>query len=526
MKKAIGLLLVMMLSLSMAACGGKNTKNTNANPDTGNKTSVTEKKEDPKAPVVEEDKPLFDKPVEITMMTDSHPSWPFQDDWYVVKAIKEHTNAVLKVDAIGGSSFSEKFNITMASGDLPDLMWLTKNQAQKYGAEGAFANVLDHLDNMPNFKKWYESDTDYALNFADAEGKLYGLPVIGMGETNTRGYLYREDIFKKHNLQVPTNEVEFYDVLKELKKEYPNSYPFAFRAGINQFLMMAPQWGTNAEPAYLPDPSKNEWAYGAVSDEFKEMTVYFNKLYKEGLIPTDFLTLSTGAWENIMTTSEGFIAVDYLVRIDSLNSPMREQNPDFTIAYMAPPKMGTNGQAMFPFSAVMDRMVVVSNNDNTENALKYADWMFSDEAKELLSWGEEGKTYTVENGERKWIDVVDMADIRRNYGLSTNLLYANFDYNAHMATFTPELFEATVESTKYNLPETPAIAFLDEEKDVQSLRATAIKDHRDEQFSRFIVGDRPLSEWDAYVKEIYDLGLEEHLAMYQKAYQRRLDSQK
>ena len=121
--------------------------------------------------------PLFSEPVTLSMLTPSHASWPFQEDWYVVDLIKEYTNVDLKVTAVDTSGFSEKLNLTMASGELPDLMFLTDNTTvQQYAPQGAFINILDHLDKMPNFKAWYEENQQYAANYLSADGGLYQFP--------------------------------------------------------------------------------------------------------------------------------------------------------------------------------------------------------------------------------------------------------------------------------------------------------------------------------------------------------------
>ena len=175
--------------------------------------------------------PLFSEPVTLSMLTPSHASWPFQEDWYVVDLIKEYTNVDLKVTAVDTSGFDEKLNLTMASGELPDLMFLIGNKAvQQYGSQGAFVNILDYIDQMPNFKAWYEKNTAHALNYMSADGGLYQFPQQGVTETNRRGWLYRADIFEELGLEAPTTQDEFYDVLVKLKEAYPNSYPLAFRS--------------------------------------------------------------------------------------------------------------------------------------------------------------------------------------------------------------------------------------------------------------------------------------------------------
>ena len=246
--------------------------------------------------------PLFSEPVTLSMLTPSHASWPFQEDWYVVDLIKEYTNVDLKVTAVDTSGFSEKLNLTMASGELPDLMFLTDNTTvQQYAPQGAFINILDHLDKMPNFKAWYEENQQYAANYLSADGGLYQFPQQGVEETERRGWLYRADIFEELGLEMPTNKDEFYDVLVKLKEAYPDSYPLAFRsfAGtMAQMNMIAPSWGTYyldiTDNRYFGyDYDAQEWTFGPTSPEFKEMLEFYNKLYKEGLLLPNFLTIDT-----------------------------------------------------------------------------------------------------------------------------------------------------------------------------------------------------------------------------------------
>ena len=51
---------------------------------------------------------------------------------------------------------------------------------------------------------------------------------------------------------------------------------------------------------------------------------------------------------------------------------------------------------------------------------------------------------------------------------------------------------------------------------------TAIDTYVQEQSIKFITGDRSLDEWDAYVKEIESMGVQDALKIYNDAYARFL----
>src|SRR5690606_24025725 len=106
---------------------------------------------------------------------------------------------------------------------LPDLMFMTSfTTANRYGQDGALVNILDYLDIMPNFSKWLEMYPEIKERYLAADGGMYMFPNQGFGETNRIIWLYRDDIFRKHNLQIPNTYDELYDVLKKLKELYPD----------------------------------------------------------------------------------------------------------------------------------------------------------------------------------------------------------------------------------------------------------------------------------------------------------------
>lgn len=67
---------------------------------------------------------------------------------------------------------------------------------------------------------------------------------------------------------------------------------------------------------------------------------------------------------------------------------MRESNPEFTMAYMVPPAFNEDVGNQFAYSAkVLLGFVVSSQTKHLDEALAYIDWMYSDEGRELLTWG-------------------------------------------------------------------------------------------------------------------------------------------
>lgn len=477
---------------------------------------------------------LFADPVEFSMLTLSHASWPFQEDWYVLDLIKEYTNVSFKVTAVDTSAFTEKLNLTMASGELPDLIFLNSNAAvQQYGPQGAFINILDHIDEMPHFKAWFEANKDYALNFLSAGGELYQLPAQGINETNRRGWLYRADIFEELGIEPPTNGEEFYNALVKMKEAYPDSYPLALRSfagGMRQLIMLAPSWGTytfdtETNNTYFGyDYDNNEWVFGPITDEYREMVEYYHKLYAEGLIIPNFLTIDTKGWQDVIANGDSFVTLDYLSRIDFFNNAMRESEPDFSMKYLAPPSFGTNGVNKLAYSATgMLGFVVSSQTKHLDEVLAYIDWMYSDEAEDLLTWGRPGELYDeAADATRTWKTYTTAAEMKQATGFETFGFYERYNFDGELATFTDECREATLTAREYDLPQQPVLAYTEEEQAVINTIGLNVENYVYEQLSKFMLGDRSLDEWDSYVAEVEALGLDQLKAVHESSYARVL----
>ncbi|WP_409347304.1 extracellular solute-binding protein [Paenibacillus sp. MBLB4367] len=456
-----------------------------------------------------------------TMLTESQANWPYSKDWPVWKWLEEKTGATFDVQLPSGK-IEDSLNLAIASGNMPDMMYMpNRTYANKYGQQGALVNILEYKDQMPNFKKWMEKYPKVTESFLSSDGKLYLFPNEGFGETNRTIWLYREDIFKKNNLKPPTTYDELYAVGKKLKELYPASYPFSFRFGMTAMLNMAPNFSTSE--AYYTDEKTKEVKYGPTDDNYKKMVEYLNKFYEEGLIPPDWLTLETKQWQDLLSTDKAFITVDYIGRIDFFNSALRKEKPGFNMAFMAPPAGIAGGKQQNPYTQVIDvGFAVSSKSKNVKDLMKVMDFYYSEEGRDMLSWGKEGETFTMENGKKKIKadKFTDVADMRKKTGLATFGTYAWIDYDAHLSLASKELQAAYAEARKFDSVYQPKPAYNEKETEVISTTGTEIDKYRDEQISKFILGEKNLEDWSKYVDGINKLGLKQVTDIYKAALER------
>ena len=478
---------------------------------------------------------LFAPGTEIDMTISSHVSWPYNKDWTIWSYFQEATGATFNVVAIPSSDLDTKIPLIMAnSAEMPDMLhtW-AKNQVDPYATSGAYISYTDNMDKMPNMTAFLDGLGETAKQEAinqrtSGDGKMYSAPAYGTHRvTNLRTWLYRKDVFEKHNLKVPTTYDELYEVAKELKKLYPDSYPICFRDGILKFIDTTPAWKNNFSYEAYYDYETKEWKFGAQDPLMKEIIEYYIKLAAEGLVPPNFMTIETKGWEELMSTDRGFITNDYISRIDNFNSAVRQENPDYTLTLMAPPVPNVpTGQAKIAKSNLDFAGWTVCNTGDEKgiaNSLKVVDWMYTPEAIELLSWGKEGETYTVDAEGKKEFILDESERAQTKYGVATYGLYQVIDQDAFESTYSEENINAAIEVQQYiedNSNPTSWLALDEEEED----RAAAILDdltaYCQEEISKFLLSLQPMSEWDNFQKGLIDMGVEELLEIYRTAYAR------
>ena len=510
-KRLLAMVLAAVLVLSLAAC--------NANPKDGGKVANTD-------PLTRDDV--------IQIVIGSHPSWPYREDWKVWEYIEEGCGATVEVTAFPSSEAGTKVNLMFAAPDtLPDLLYGSwKPGSDKHILSGAMIALDDMKEYMPNYNAWLESlsEEEYSKLIVPRkgyDGKIYYTPVEGREKSqNVRAWLYRKDVFDKHNLETPTNYDELYEVCKKLKELYPEAYPMCVRSGTKVFETSGASWKPYWEPCFYYDFNSEEWSYGMGEDLMLEVLTFYKKLMDEKLINPDFMTISNSGWQELVTTDRGFIMPEYQTRIDFFNGLARVGNPEFDLHAMVPPIAKEGGVAMVnKFNE--DSMGLQIPNTRVENrianAAKFVDWLYTDEARELVSWGKEGETYEVVDGKKQFITDETKAQANTLYGFGTYGTFTRMDPDAVFAFESDDIAEARDMVLEHTMPYMNPywwMSYNEEEYDIKEEYETAINTYASEMVSKFLLGQEPLSKFDEYQKTLNEMGLPKLLSIYVSAYDR------
>jgi len=527
-KKQVALLTAVLMFIgTLAACTNAPAPTPAATPAPAAQTATATPAPATQAPAATPEpgpQKLLENPITVEMWQTEHVSYLYTKDLLVERIMGDRCNVFFNVTPFpdGTDGGIEKINLGLASGDLPDIYHMCYvRDASNWGMQGALVDFSKHFDEMPNYSAWASAMGDYPYYFYSGDGAMYVTPNYGFGTaSNSTFWMYRKDIFEEHNLSVPNNEDELYEVCKTLKELYPDSYPFLNRGLLDLYDRLAYQWGTGY-PIYYNN-SQKAWVYGPTEDKFKESIEWSAKMFAEELIPINGLTMDVPTWQEYVFNNRGFVLSQYQAQIDILNVQMRQDDPSVDWNYMRPFEGGGSGIRTFnpQTQLIMAGYCLFSTSQYIPEIIKFYDWMYTDEAKELMSWGIEGESFTVNpDGSKSHIGITPGVsgsfDVIHMYGFFNRGFFCLTDPLAHITYASKETL-AAVENVIKDAGEyrVPVISFNEERLERFNILNPIMIACTTENLGKFITGQRPLAEYDAYIDELYSLGLEEFVKIH------------
>ena len=417
----------------------------------------------------------------------------------------------------------------------PSLVFTTKPAySSESGYYWEYVNLWDYQDIMPNFFAYFNSPeyAAYKAVFMLSENELYAAPVYLNGSVQYAGWIYREDIFRELELELPTDWDSFYAVLKALKAAYPDSYPFTMRNMIDfsAFTDFAQQFGVKySDSGCVLDDATGKYYDPHTADSMREMLKKLDLLMDEGLMSRDCLKYDTAAWQEAMATGQSFITHDKALQLERVEAAAQSVNPEITMNWFNNIPLA---ESDLPYTARIEEVkdfcwYVTTKCADVELALRYLDWMYSEEGVRILSWGVEGKSYGVdENGNKYFLEGYDHT-YQARYQESGYL-----DFAATLAGYTEktqEMILGTVKSAEEGgFKPDPKLVFQGEERSV-------IEDYQQVWINEsvcwlqdFLAGRKDIhsdKDWEAFKAVSPEMCVNLIMEAYDSAYARYLNGE-
>ena len=476
--------------------------------------------------------------ITVSMFLQDSADQAISTDLPIIQEITKRTGVNFEFVAAPNTEdqFREKFNVTVASGDIPDIMVSTyREDMMKVAEQGTFAALDDYIDQYaPNLKKILDENPDYIRDIRASDGNIYFMPFIGAVKT-FKVWMLRGDWLDKLGLEVPVTLDDWYNVLKAFKEQDPNGngeadeIPYTTRntqAGVLAFMEAFGISGFEANEQFFIEDGQVKYAY--TDPRCKEALEFINKLYSEGLIDSEYATNDTNVWLSRLTNEVSGACQDTTARAYSLGTQVRAANADSDAYFVvvAPPK-GPDGTQMTTsqMQAIRGFTAISADSPYIKEIVQLFDYFYSEEGSLLMNFGIEGETYTMENGKPTYTENIANDSQGRSILSMLNIYgHREWAYKQDIGYEDALLDETYVnyrnDMEQYIRPTIPALSFTEEEREVINSTYTEIQTYKDEMINKFIMGKEPLDNFDSFVQTLKNMGIDDVLAVEQAAYDR------
>lgn len=337
------------------------------------------------------------------------------EDNPVIKAWGDMFGVKIEIEAPPISNYQDRRNVILASGDLPDLIWVGDQGAlyTQWARDGLFVDLSKYLNekDMPNAYKVLKPEelARVKVLLEDGTEGIFSLPRVQTKPLD--GYMYRGDWLKKLNLEVPRTPAEFAKVMQAFAKQDPDgngkddTYGWSYNTvmGADYRTLIAafglrPSEVPNAEGKYeLMQAQPNymafmDWIRGMYEDGSMDPEFYLTKMYEDDdLFYAGKLGLAynqkTMEHLNTMGTNDAFVGA----------------NPEGWLKPGAPLMAEDDTVASIYYSAqIWGNWAISAESKHIDLIIKFLDAGYTDEVNELLAFGLKGVTYEEFDRERRF----------------------------------------------------------------------------------------------------------------------------
>lgn len=421
MKKVLALLLALMMVFGLlAGCtdsGEEATNDPTAAPTSG--SDPTSAPTAPPAPSGDEI-PAFELPItedDITFEWWHQDSYSFEgysstEDSLFWKWMEEQTGVTIDFVNPAAGSEAESFQTMVLSGDASDFI----SYIQRYYSGGVDKAISDGFllrlnevaeQYMPNYLAQVYRDEDTFMQCVSDTGNLWGVHcILDRPQGSWIGTGIRGDWLEDAGMTVA--DVETIDGLETALtafKDYTadGEGPYFISSGSGTYSgSMTGSWNVMGV-SFMPFLNKDGTAvYSALEPSYKDYIAKMADWYAKGLVNKNYVA------ENAWNTPDDYWAngrvgvgdVMYasLAQLASINATSENPDPDFDIVGIPTPKLDASQDWATDFHVRESFTVVRANNslgvttycDNIEVALKFLDYIWTEEGIIASNWGPYG----------------------------------------------------------------------------------------------------------------------------------------
>jgi len=484
--------------------------------------------------------PIVNEKITLKMMGSRHSAQGPWEDTIVMKWLEEETNIHMDVYSVPSDVYAEKKNLAFASGDLPDIFFkatLSVKDEEAYGSQNLLVSLNDLIPKYaPNFSKILKEKPHVKKAISSIEGKIYSLPYVYYTNSMANVRYINTKWLENVGMKIPETIDDFYQALKAFKDMDPNGnnqkdeIPMTdVNIGGASFYLL-PAFGFVTSAGNRWDAKDNKAVYIPLQNEYKEFIIYMRKLYSEGLLDQNIFTHKTAELDAKLG--------EYRVGVmnDSLAKIPEEKQDEYRV--LPPLTSHLNSQKMTYLipGYVTGTYAITNKNKYPEASMRWVDLFYS-EPKDAINGicgftmfrGKEGEHWVYENDERTLFSHIPLPDGKsgdyylspfRNGGAPMYITSALSNKNSLLSTRIKVEGSAEHYFPYMNRVGYPGLRYTEDENEKKNSIEDELGKYVSQMEVKFILGEEPIENWDAFIERIKSIGIDEVIKIRQTALDR------
>ena len=470
-------------------------------------------------------------------------AWPneFMNEG-IMKELEEKHNIKINWQVYYNSDWTEQKSLLLASGDLPDAFFgsicLTETDVAQN--KDYFVELTEGIEkNMPNLTAIFEKEPELKAAAQNRDGEIYSLvKKLPLRPKVANAMYINKEWLDNLGLSMPTTYEELADVLKAFKEQDAdgngdpnNEIPYTNAGSLSGDLsnLLAP-FGTIVSRTgnFMQIDASGNPAFVPITDHYKEAVKWAHELYASGCLDQEYFTQDS-SMASAKRMAEGGSQTG-LVFAWTADAEMGENADQFELCEAVAGPDGNRYVESDPtFLDIANRELIITTQcKNPDKLLQWADDFYTDLVSLQTYYGSipdqiadkgDGTYEVLLPADGTTLDTSAWSYSMRDFG--PKYMTEEFQKNVILPDSQGDGVKLAQDETNAKYASDiafPVVSYTSEQLTTLASLTTDINDYASAQYAHWVVDGGIEEQWDAYLAQLDQMGLQDVLAIHNDAY--------
>ncbi len=470
-------------------------------------------------------------------------AWPneFMNEG-IMKELEEKHNIKINWQVYYNSDWTEQKSLLLASGDLPDAFFgsicLTETDVAQN--KDYFVELTEGIEkNMPNLTAIFEKEPALKAAAQNRDGEIYSLvKKLPLRPKVANSMYINKEWLDNLELSMPTTYEELADVLKAFKEQDAdgdgdpnNEIPYTNAGSLAGDLsnLLAP-FGTIVSRTgnFMQIDASGNPAFVPITENYKEAVKWAHELYAAGCLDQEYFTQDS-SMASAKRMAEGGSQTG-LVFAWTADAEMGENAGQFELCEAVAGPDGNRYVESDPtYLDIANRELIITTQcKNPDKLLQWADDFYTDLVSLQTYYGSipdqvedkgDGTYEVLLPADGTTLDTSAWSYSMRDFG--PKYMTEEFQKNVILPDSQGDGVKLAQDETNAKYASDiafPVVSYTTEQLTTLASLTTDINDYASAQYAHWVVDGGIEEEWDAYLAQLDQMGLQDVLAIHNDAY--------